>query len=582
LWASWLCGGTIPDQALTAVHAIALMVKAPFERQTPMPLLDQIREKALIELAKTRFAAVLTEAELKVLRNSANSEDLPIPYEKAPRPEVRASFLRWLATDPEAAPHIDPEGLRVFAATIPGELDLRECRVNPTLTFHRCDFQGEIYLLSAETRGLYFLDSSLAKGIAADRVIVHGLLFLKNIQSEGEIRLLGAEIDGALNCTGAKLKAKENSLIADGARIRGGVFLTGNSEFKGRIRLTSAEIGGTLVIRGAKIAEVVGLNTIVTGDLVWQRIGNPGEARLDLRGAKIRNLRDDMESWPNRGKLDIDGMVYEELTLHGSSSEKNVKDGRYPPELPLDARERITWILLQGEQRCLEPQPWMQLRDLLERKGDRKGAKYVPFRFRCLQAKQKLFTPLLWLKGLILFVWKATKYLIRNPQKAFRRLWPYFRHPNRSFAIAFAWLEENPLRILWSIALTLLIGTSIFTWGGSKQAMIETVRLQPNMIRSYEETKDNLPNKPVSDHYPHFQPFVYTLENAVPLIKLGMDEKWAPDPRPEFCQPWFPRLPWLYFVSTYGWLNFWRWALIVWGWAQATILAASLVDRFKK
>jgi hypothetical protein len=211
----------------------------------------------------------------------------------------------------------------------------------------------------------------------------------------------------------------------------------------------------------------------------------------------------------------------------------------------LVAKERIEWIILQEPDCRTEPQPWMQLRDLLERKGDRKGAKYVLRRFRCLQAQKS---------------WVLRRWL----------------------SIAFAWLEENPLRILWSIAFTLLIGTSIFTWGGSKHAMIETVRLQPNMIRSYEETKDNLPNKPVSDHYPRFQPFVYTLENAVPLIKLGMDEKWAPDPRPEFCRPWFPRLPWLYFVSTYGVLSLTRWLLIVWGWAQATILAASLVDRFKK
>jgi hypothetical protein len=36
-----------------------------------MPLIDQIREKALIELAKARFAPNLTEAELKVLHDSA-------------------------------------------------------------------------------------------------------------------------------------------------------------------------------------------------------------------------------------------------------------------------------------------------------------------------------------------------------------------------------------------------------------------------------------------------------------------------------------------------------------------------------
>jgi hypothetical protein len=51
-----------------------------------MILLDQIRETKLIELAKSRFDTDLSEAELKVLRDSASSEDLPVPDEKAPRP----------------------------------------------------------------------------------------------------------------------------------------------------------------------------------------------------------------------------------------------------------------------------------------------------------------------------------------------------------------------------------------------------------------------------------------------------------------------------------------------------------------
>lgn len=114
-----------------------------------MPLIDQIREDKLIRLARTRFNSELWESEKKLLHDSASSEDPPEPGEDAPRPEVRAAFLRWLATDPEAASHIDPKGLRVYAATIPGELDLEECRVNPTLMFRRCDFQGEINLRSA-------------------------------------------------------------------------------------------------------------------------------------------------------------------------------------------------------------------------------------------------------------------------------------------------------------------------------------------------------------------------------------------------------------------------------------------------
>jgi hypothetical protein len=808
-----------------------------------MPLLDQIREKALIKLARTRFESDPTPAEFKVLRDSASSLDPDVPDADATRPTIRPEFVRWLATDPEAAPHIDPKGLRVDAATIPGKLDLRECHVNPALTFFRCDFQGEIDLESAETRGIYVLDSSLAGGIRAEEVSVHGSLFLQRIHSEGEIRLLGARIEGVLHCSGAKLKATGNALIADGAKIDGGVFLnngfesegairllgaeitgnlechgaklnakgdalivdnakiggdvflrngfesegeirllgakitgqlvcdgarlkatgnaliadgakisngvfltdgfesegtirlrgaeitgplvcngaklktTGNAlhadsakigggvfmkegfqsegkisllraeitgplncigaklkakgdalsadgakigggvfltygfessgtirllgaqikgnlecngaklyvaegnalfadgaviggdiflckgfessgeirllgakikgdlacadaklsakkgvalnadsaeiggyvslrngfECNGEIRLLGAQIGRDLSIFGAKVARVLCQNTVVKGDLIWLRIGKSEETSLNLAGASVKNLHDDRESWLDKGKMDLDGLVYEELTLHEPLTEEQIKASMFAPEFPMVAKERIDWIMLQPEDRRTEPQPWMQLRELLERRGDRKGAKHVHFRFRCLQAQGG---------------WT---------------LWRWLR-------IAFAWLEEDLLRILLPISCTVALGTLVFAGAARSVAMIETVQTQPAMIATYSESAKGVPrkpdesNKPVSVHYTSFQPFIYTLENAVPLAKLGMDERWMPDLQHQ-PQPWFPRHPWLdglKWFNSYGFLVWSRWALILSGWVQATVLAAALADRFKK
>ena len=605
-----------------------------------MLLIDKIREDKLIELAKTRFDPDLKPAELKVLRDSTSSEDLPIPGKRTQRPEVRADFIRWLATDPEATSYIDPKGIQIICVSLPGKLDLRECRVHASLTFLRCTFHGVINFISAEIKGLFVLDSELEGGIRADRIIVHGPLFLRgctlsgdvrllgaqvegnldctsmkmlipqivlcadnaliqgnlflsDVESSGEIRLLGAEINGQLVCASAHLNAIPNSLSGDNAnigdnvifsngfnssgtlrfncaRIRGSldctgakllapkialelsrveigndVFLDDGFESSGAVQLIGARIGGDLAFIGAKITQVICENLRLTGDLLWMGIKNTEKTYLDLAGAKVKNLCDDKMSWPEEGKLDVNGFVYEELTLHVPPSKEYIKARQHPHELPLVAKERIAWIMLQPKERRTEPQPWMQLRDLLERKGECKQAKYVLRHFHCLQA-QKSWIPWRWVRKL------------------------------------YALLEEAPLRIGWSIALTLAIGTSIFTWGGSKQAMIETARYQPNMVRSYDEVNKPVPREPVSDHYPHFQPFVYTLENAVPLVKLGMDEKWTPNPSREFCQPWIPRFHWLYFLSTYGWLNFWRWALIVGGWVQATVLAASVADRFRK
>lgn len=620
-----------------------------------MPKLDQIREAELIKLAHERFDDNLSEAELKVLRHSASSDDLSDPGENAARPEVRAEFLRWLASDLEAALHIDPRGLRVHTATIPGDLNLREVRVLATLDFFRCTFKGEINLRSAETRGIFIQHSSLVQGMVAEGVILRGDFYLRwtvcmgriwlaraeivgnlicsgtklkakgdalfancmkvagvslshDFESEGAVRLVRAEIAGDLDCSGAKFSQAGGGLVAVGATVGGGVFLrirlgqrfeclggidlsgaeiagnldcsganlngVGNALFAdslkiggsvfltskhgqsfecdGAIRLRGADIGGDLDCRAATVARVDCKNIHVAGDVILEGIKVSDRTRLWFYGARVKNLRDDIEGWPGQGNLNIDGLVYEELSLHEPVRRFNFAENKPPAKLKLMAKERIAWIELQASEQRLEPQPWMQLRDLLEKKGDRRGAKFVLYKLRCLQAEES------W------FFWRRMR-------------------------VAYAWLEENPLRIGWSIGFTLFFGTLIFAGASRSGAMLPSAHVQAAMIASYNEIasgarrKPDESIKPVTLHYPEFQPFIYALENGVPVIKLGMDDKWMPDPQHP-PQPWFRIgwLDWLKWFNSYGFLVWSRWVLIVWGWVQATVLAAALADRFKK
>jgi hypothetical protein len=691
-----------------------------------MPLLDKIREEKLINLAKACFYPLPTKTEEKVLRDSASSSSEPnVQAANTQEPEIRPDLVRWLVTDKEAAANIDPKGFRAFGITLPSKLDLQNCRVLVPLHFQHCTIKSEIDLSSAETRGIYLLDSSFDGVIKADRINVHGPLFLKGSSFSGEIQLRGAKIKGSLDCLGAKLNAltadraeiggifnlrtdydssgtvlqqfesrgtirllgakirgdlscsgakllvkKGNALYADSAEIEGNVFLNNGFESSGIIRLPGAKIKGDLSCSGAKLrvkegnalyadgaeiggsvilsafrneasgqcedfecsgtvrlpgaqikgilscsgaklngavadalfadCAVIGVNvsldkgfessgavrllgaridgelgfigaktTLVVckdlrlkGDMWWTGIQEPGLAVLDLTGASVKNLRDDRESWPAPGHLILDGLAYEELTRHERPSMSNSPG----PDLPFNVEERIEWLRLQPPDRRIKPQPWMQLARLLEAKGNRKGAKRVIFKYRTLLAKEKEFHPLSWLLKLLFRL--AT----------FRCVWPYFRHPNRSWAIAFAWLEEVPIRIFWSIAFTLTVGTMIFAGAFSSRAMLASVQIQPNAVLSNGESKN------LSAHYPLSQSFLYTLENAVPLVKLGMDEKWMPDPKHK-PQPWFPQFRWLDWL---GWFNsYWflvvsRVLLIFLGWFQAGVLGAALLRRFKE
>jgi hypothetical protein len=119
-----------------------------------------------------------------------------MPAACSPRPTIRSDFVRWLATDPEAATHIDPKGLRAFGITLPDKLDLRNCRVLVLLHFQLCTVKSEINLQSAETRGVFFLDSSFDGVIKADRIDVDGPIFLRGSSffgDQGRFGLSGRE-----------------------------------------------------------------------------------------------------------------------------------------------------------------------------------------------------------------------------------------------------------------------------------------------------------------------------------------------------------------------------------------------------
>jgi len=552
-----------------------------------MTKLDEIRAEKLVQLARDRFDPDLSEAELKVLRDSAGSLLPEDPEDGAARPAIRPGLVRWLATDTEASANIDPGGLRILGATILGPLNLRGARVAVIISCFRCTFSGEIDLRSAETRGILFTECTAPQtGIRGDRLLTHGPLLFRRCQFGGQIRMLGVHIEGNLDgsgaeltsggislaldraeiagnvvlasdhagagdgpdrtdrflssgtirlnnariagqlmCSGAKLAGDGRALVLDGAEIQGSVYLDKGLDAAGAISLAGSKIAGDLAFSGARIATVYCANMDLLRDLIWQGIEKSDQTRLFLGGARMRNLRDDRASWPNKGEVDLDGLTYEELTLHEPPTSEEVRNSAYGSELPLVAEERIEWLMLQPRDQQSEPQPWMFLFKHLVAKGDRKGANHVLYIFRRLEARKS------WL------------------------LWRWYRY-------LFAWLEEAPQRIGWFIGLTLLLFTCIFWHAGAKGA------LAPTEKDAYEAF---VSGKRMPAVYPTLNPFIYTLENALPLVRLGQDDKWAPD----------PRFPSKNFSTNYWFLMWTRWVLVIWGWFQAGILGAAIVERFK-
>jgi hypothetical protein len=562
------------------------------------------------------------------LRGSASS--LPFQETKSEAvalcPFIRPEFLRWLAIDQDAALYIDPNGIRVFNATLPGDLNLRGCHVRVPLILFHCTVHGEIMLQSAETKSLLLFDSSVDNGVFADIAVVNGALFFSKCVFSGAIVLRHAHVSSALNFTGSKLCVSDgfafaadstviggavflkdgfesngpirmpatqingdldfhgakllplqgDALSAHGANIEGNVWLNGNFQSSGSIRfdgakiagslfceyatlsatngstlsiggsmiggnvylrkgfesyglvsLQSAHIEGSLSFIGAKFAGADCSNIRLAGDLLWMGIEPSGDVALFLTGARVRRLRDELGSWPERGKLFLDGFVYDGLSLHDTLTEQQIEDFAISRQLPVDTGERLEWLMRQPSAWCLRPQPWIQFSTYLDSIGDRKGAKHVINRFRCLRAVEE-----------------ARWFL---PQQC---------------AIFFAWLEEMPARIIYSITVTLILGWVIFGHAAKCGA------LAPTDVKAYDAytTGESIPSA-----YPILNPFIYTLENGLPLVRLGQDEKWAPDQHHVSKS-----------VFTGYWFLMWtRWLMILSGWFQATVLAIAFSRRFK-
>ncbi len=414
---------------------------------------------------------------------------------------------------------------------------------------------------------------SIGRALSLDKVTVEGLLSLEGLCSLGMVGLPGGQVFGDLNCAGANLQSDDIALNLATATIRGHVYLKDGFRCSGKINMHSAQVGnsvdcsgavitglksaffleessvrgtvylcdgfsssasvqvtgaqlrGNLACDGASLTALYCANMHLEGDLIWTSIQHPERTSLWLNGASIKSLRDDRESWPAPGGLHIDGLVYQELTLHDSRTEEDRQKNSLAREHELRVGDRIAWLGLQLPEDKTEPQPWMQLAGLLKAKGDNQGAKRVIFEMRRSQAAAN---------------------------SAFARL----------CKILFARLEEQPLRIFFSITFFTLVGSGIFWYAGYSGGIAPTNK--DAYIAWSKGTK-------YEAAYPRFNPVIYSLENGLPLVKLGQDDKWAPDPSHR-SECW---------LSSYLVLTVLRWFLILAGWVQATVLASAIGSRFK-
>jgi hypothetical protein len=534
---------------------------------------------------------------------------------------IRAELIRWLCTDEKASNSVDRRGMSIYAAKIVGKLDLSYATVLFPLRLVRCRLTDDALLTALKIPELVLNGSHTRCLMAEDAEVKGNLLLQHGFAADGEVRLIAAQI-GTLNCEGSSFsnssgcsdpsedKHIREAIRADRMRVGGGVFFNRGFKAEGEVKLSGAFVGGDLSCRGgtfrnlsgyalsaenitvggsvllfdgfsaygktelfgAKIGEILNcyggvfdfviLNeATIKGMFVWSRIQNPNVVELDLRNASVGSVADDEGSWPQKGHLRLDGFEYERISdspleedfLEASEESPGKK---YEINTPTDAPTRLKWLDREPQ---FKPQPYRQLAKVLREMGNDDGAKEVLLEMESRAREER------------------RKRLKHSP------LALVFQSGEDVIYDATVGYGVYPGRALWCLCALTALGWIVHRRAQRVGAMAPTEKDACEIFR----TKGAPPSC-----YTPFNPFIYSLENSLPVIKLGQDERWQPDPHPEARVPpasigrfgrTVDRLSDLvpsYFVTPKC-LRFLRWGMIIVGWVLAIYFVAGLTGAVK-
>jgi hypothetical protein len=190
------------------------------------------------------------------------------------------------------------DGAQLHAAGAEPALLGNTARISGALRLHGVQVQGQLRLLKAEVGGAVLLGHGArlhqAGGVAllADGATLGGLLVQDGAEVVGEIRALGAKLSGGVVLdAGARLTMPGGDALAlDGASLGGGVLLAG-ARLEGSLSLRRAKLSGDLALTAGSLvqaphhAAVAAGEAAIGGNLLLQ--GATLLGRLDLAGASI-------------------------------------------------------------------------------------------------------------------------------------------------------------------------------------------------------------------------------------------------------------------------------------------------------
>lgn len=504
---------------------------------------------------------------------------------------VQASTIRALYLGLWDDVVVDPKGVYVRGARIDGTLNLLFGAGRGALSLQHCHFTEQVVARDARLPALWLDASHLAKGLFGVGMRIEGDLSCREgFRSQGEVRLLSAQIGGNAAFRGARLSGAKDkngvtgaALSADRIVVEGSLFCDVGFRSQGEVRLLGAQIGSDVDFGGAELdgdggAALQADGMEVKGGFYCRADG--GKAfRIDgdasLVGARVGRLMDwRPQEW--NGELNLSHTVVGQWCDAWGVTEKagpgtssiildHFSYGAFLgwEEMKADSGTRIAWIQAsQGEK--FAPGPYQTLARVLRAAGDDRGAAAVGLAKARARVKHH-----------------AKEY--GWPRRWLYRLWMCVLDE----AVGHGY---RPWKGAGWLAYMLILGMIIFglnapePYGGPGTIKpADPVFIAQNHIKkpgeyALSEKADKILERghafpyalPVE--YTPFSAFWYSFDTLVPLIDLGQEKAWSPSPlAPEITK------------DPAGWaLLFYLYLHIIAGWVLTTLTVVALTGLIKR
>jgi hypothetical protein len=431
-----------------------------------------------------------------------------------------------------------------FNARSNSSLDASFIKVTGSIFLRNVNASGVFNLYNATVGGSLICDHgkfSNAKGVAlnADHIKVAGnVLFTPKFRASGVVSMFGATVGGDLDCKGGTFNnLKADALYAASINVGGNVYLQ-SVKASGEVNLNDAAIGDNLKCDQATFKSISVEDARISRDLWWTSIRNGGtsgsQTRLDLTGATAANLVDDKDSWPLAGKLYLNGFNYGHFEM------------RQDINVPQDAYGRLSWLRRQNpSRRGVLTQPYAELANLLESEGDVTGARLVRI---------------------------GMEDDLRRNRPWYGQIWPWI------LKLTIGYGYEPWLGVWWAFGF-ILFGYLSFALGYRAGIIAPTDK---DAFADFQGNK-------LSPGYQRFNAFTYSLDTFLPIINLGLKDKWMPNPifspgpkempgtlLGDYVSAYIPHVAELRFFRSGQALRVYFWCHLLIGWVLVTLIVAGL------